>query len=236
MLIKNKLLRIIKPFCKAILTVTLSLPLALITQPATATTWLWVSETESGESSYIDTDSIRRDGSTVWYWVKNTKAYGDFVAYHSADCNARLIRIRELYEYSSNGSLIRSSTPGDNGLLTRVVPGTVGEAWLEQACSSTPSQTSRPVNPTANVNSNRFVWKFPLATCGDRASNGTWWPVFINNGNLSTVRNKYCRDAISVTRESTGMPAVMLASFSSYEKAAAFARAVGGEVGQPTVD
>ena len=236
MLIKQNFLKLIKPLRNVIIAATLSLPLTWVTQPASAATWLWVSDAESGGSSYIDTDSIRRDGLTVWYWAKNTKAYGESVAYYSADCNAQLVRMRELYEYTSNGSLIRSATPGDYGLLSRVVPGTVGEALLEQACRSTQAQTPRPVVSTSNVNSNRFVWKFPLATCGDRSSNGTWWPVFINNGNFSKVRNKYCRDAISVTRENTGMPAVMLASFSSYEKAVAFARAVGGEVGQPTVD
>jgi hypothetical protein len=236
MLIKKNSFKLIKPFRNLIIAATLSLPLALVTQPASAATWLLVVDSESGGSSYIDTDSIRRDESTVWYWAKNIMSNGSFITYQSGDCNARLIRMREFHRYTSNGTLIGSSTPGDYGPLSRVIPDSVGEALLEQACRWTQAQMPRPVVPTATINSNRFVWKFPLATCGDRSSNGTWWPVFINNGNLSTVRNKYCRDAISVTRESTGMPAVMLASFSSYEKAAAFARAVGGEVGQPTVD
>lgn len=235
MLIKNKFPKLIKLF--VLLAVTLSAPLSSVTRPAFASNWLLVSERESGESEYIDADTIRRNGSTVWFWEKSVESYGKYSkSYWSGDCNARSIRLREFYEYTASGNIIRSFTPGDYGTLRRVVPDSVGEALLERACNSPQVQTPLPVVSQPPVNSSPYRWQFPLTSCGDRASSGTWWPVFINYGNVNTIRAKYCNDAIRVNRENTGVPAVMLASFSSYEKAAAFARKVGGEVGQPTPD
>jgi serine/threonine protein kinase, bacterial len=69
------------------------------------------------------------------------------------------------------------------------------------------------------------------ATCGDPGGTGdTWYPVFINQGNLEQVRSQYCQDAIAKTRDD-GTPAVQVASFTSREKAESFAQKVGGEVG-----
>lgn len=237
MLNKNNFSKLIKPIRFVIFAVALSVPLTSATQPASASTWLVVSERESGETTYIDADTIRRNGSTVWFWVKSVESSGNYSkVYWSGDCNARSIRLRELYEYTDSGDIIRSRTPGDYGLLKRVVPDSIGEALLERACNSPQAQAPPPVVSQPPINSNPYRWQFPLNSCGDRTSSGTWWPVFINYGNINAIRAKYCSDAISVTRENTGVPAVMLASFSSYEKAAAFAKKVGGEVGQPSPD
>ncbi|MFH7030496.1 MAG: hypothetical protein ACHBN1_35350 [Heteroscytonema crispum UTEX LB 1556] len=74
---------------------------------------------------------------------------------------------------------------------------------------------------------------FPLTSCGDKPSgrSDTWWPVFIDGGNLAHMRTNYCADAISTKRENTGVATVQLGSFTSYEKAFAFAQEVGGKVG-----
>lgn len=79
--------------------------------------------------------------------------------------------------------------------------------------------------------------KFPQATCGDNSStsNKVWYPVFIDGGNLQNVQRQYCNDAIATTRKDTGVATVQLASFDSRDKALAFAKQVGGEVGEPTI-
>ncbi|PZV06776.1 MAG: hypothetical protein DCF22_23160 [Leptolyngbya sp.] len=77
-------------------------------------------------------------------------------------------------------------------------------------------------------------FKFPQDACGDEStgSNNTWYPVFINGADLGNIRQKYCRDAIQVTRQ-TGEKAIQVASFITYDKAQRFAQAVGGDVGEP---
>ncbi|HEY9779521.1 MAG TPA: hypothetical protein V6D09_05215 [Leptolyngbyaceae cyanobacterium] len=76
---------------------------------------------------------------------------------------------------------------------------------------------------------------FPQTSCGDKATGGndTWYPVFIDGGDLSDIRSRYCADAASTIRQKTGKSAVQLASFTNYNRALEFAQAVGGEVGQP---
>jgi uncharacterized protein YgiM (DUF1202 family) len=76
-------------------------------------------------------------------------------------------------------------------------------------------------------------FKFPQATCGEEASTPSenWYPVYIDGAELSAIRSQYCGNAISEVRSKTGAPTVQVASFTSYEKAKAFASAVGGEVG-----
>lgn len=99
----------------------------------------------------------------------------------------------------------------------------------EPASLSTPSTPS----PATTVGINKF--NFPQDSCGDKliGGNDTWYAVFIDGGDLSDIRNKYCADAVSIIRQKTGKPAVQLASFIKYDKALEFAQAVGGEVGQP---
>jgi type IV secretory pathway VirB10-like protein len=75
---------------------------------------------------------------------------------------------------------------------------------------------------------------FSKESCGDKSTdpNNTWYPVFINGGNLDEVRQKYCKDAINVTRQ-TGEKAIQVASFISDTNAQRFAVLVGGEVEEP---
>ena len=71
------------------------------------------------------------------------------------------------------------------------------------------------------------------ATCGDPSGSGQdWYPVFIDGGNLSDVRQKYCQDAIPKTRDD-GTPSVQVASFTDRQRAENFAGRVGGAVGSP---
>jgi len=81
---------------------------------------------------------------------------------------------------------------------------------------------------------NKF--NFPLDSCGDppSGSNDRWYPVFMDevvvlNG---IARQDYCKDA--VIKEKIGEFAkVQVGSFTSYERASEFAKAVGGRVGEP---
>jgi hypothetical protein len=90
-------------------------------------------------------------------------------------------------------------------------------------------QSARPLPVATNE------FRFPQASCGDKPTGGddTWYPVFIDGGNLSDIRSQYCVDAVSAIRQKTGKSAVQLASFTNYNRALKFAQAVNGEVGQP---
>ncbi|WP_193789395.1 J domain-containing protein [Prochlorothrix hollandica] len=84
--------------------------------------------------------------------------------------------------------------------------------------------------------------KFPADTCGDRDPGGanTWYPVYVNYSekNLSIVKNRYCRDAISHYRDNIGLHSIQIASFLNRSDAQAFAELMqheigSGEVGEP---
>lgn len=81
------------------------------------------------------------------------------------------------------------------------------------------------------------LFNFPKVTCGDKPSsdNDRWYPVFINGGNLENIRLQFCSDAVATTRKDTGERTVQLASFTKRESALDFAKAVGGDVGEPTI-
>jgi hypothetical protein len=85
----------------------------------------------------------------------------------------------------------------------------------------------------SKVSSNSFSFNFPKQSCGDvKTGNETaWYPVFIDNGEIKTIRSYYCNDAISTIRKDTGNSTVQLASFSDRDKAVAFANRVGGVSG-----
>lgn len=100
------------------------------------------------------------------------------------------------------------------------------------------SPTQSPINqePKLNNDSQLSEFQFPQNSCGDQStgSNSTWYPVFINGGNLDEVKQKYCKNAINVTRQ-TGESTIQVASFTSDSKAQRFAQAVGGEVGETRI-
>jgi hypothetical protein len=96
---------------------------------------------------------------------------------------------------------------------------------------TTPSLRSpSPEAPSANINAIRF----PQESCGEESTDEgqSWYPVFIKSTDLKTVQQKYCNDAILVSRQ-TGEKSIQVASFTSYDKAVAFADTLGGEVGSP---
>ena len=101
--------------------------------------------------------------------------------------------------------------------------------------SPKPTETlpSPEASPSPLITSYKF--EFPQASCGDSSAKpGSAFPVFIDNKPLKEIRSKYCTDAYPVSkRQKTGKPSVQVASFTDRQKAEAFAKEVGGEVGEP---
>jgi uncharacterized protein YgiM (DUF1202 family) len=107
----------------------------------------------------------------------------------------------------------------------------VGE--LDSGSGSSPAAVS--ASPTAiasAIPSATSEFQFPQSSCGDQSTtpSETWYPVYIDNGDIAQIRSRYCKDAVSVLRNQTGTPSVQVASFTSFGKAQRFAQAVGGVV------
>lgn len=98
------------------------------------------------------------------------------------------------------------------------------------------SSDSPPAEASASSAAASTEFAFPQASCGDQAAKPTevWYPVLIKGANLDDIRRKYCQDAVSTAQN--GVPAVQVASFTNYEKALRFSKAVGGEVAPATTD
>ncbi|MBW4658032.1 MAG: SH3 domain-containing protein [Drouetiella hepatica Uher 2000/2452] len=99
--------------------------------------------------------------------------------------------------------------------------------------SATPTLSASPslgTSPSASAIASEFT--FPQSSCGDQAvsPSESWYPVYIDKSDIAQIRNRYCKDAVSVIRDKTGVPSVQVASFTTYGKAQRFALAVGGEV------
>ncbi len=132
---------------------------------------------------------------------------------------------------------LSDTTPNQEVAETQKLENTFSESISEAPQSTniieTPKTESQPekIAENSSLASNKF--NFPKDSCGDTPteSTETWYPVFIDEGNLDEIRSRYCRDAASTVREKTGKPTVQVASFTGYQKALEFAKAVGGEVG-----
>ena len=98
------------------------------------------------------------------------------------------------------------------------------------------SSEGRLVKPSSGVLNSSDKLNLPQTTCGDKptGNNDTWYPVFIDGGNLDNIRRQFCEDAVSTIREDTKVKTVQLASFNNRDRALNFAQLVGGEVGKPT--
>jgi uncharacterized protein YgiM (DUF1202 family) len=109
-----------------------------------------------------------------------------------------------------------------------LAPQDVSSSTATPSASPSASATLSPAaSPTLSSEFN-----FPQASCGDQATSPSeaWYPVYLDKGDIAQIRSKYCKDAVSVIRDKTGVPSVQVASFTSAGKAQRFAAAVGGEV------
>lgn len=145
-------------------------------------------------------------------------------------------------QYVWNGNTLPTSQPSVTSSPSQVEQPIASPTPVESLPAPATPQPSPSIEPTSSPEPERspsptITYEFPpfpQPSCGDPPTPGaTWYPVFINEGNEEEIRRKYCGDADSRIRESTGRPAVLVASFTDREKAEAFAREVGGEVGEP---
>ncbi len=94
-----------------------------------------------------------------------------------------------------------------------------------QALNSAASLSSSKLSPQTQAK-----FDFPKASCGDKstAANDTWYPVFVDGGDLNTIRHQFCADAVATVRKDTKTPSVQLASFTNRDRASEFANTVEG--------
>jgi hypothetical protein len=109
------------------------------------------------------------------------------------------------------------------GVLGSAVWGSL--AALNHKVSVAPALVTTPLSvPQTQAN------ETSRETCGDPPSAGaTWYGVFIDGGNLDEIHQKYCKDAIAITRQNSGKASIQVASFSDRGRAEDFARRVSGE-------
>lgn len=106
-----------------------------------------VIETTSTKTSYVDRDTIRRSGNIVKMWTltdyvqpksfSTTKSFSSTVGYEEFDCAELRSRTLQSVAYQGHmkeGAVIHSpsDTPWD---WNYVVPGSVGELTLKDACA-----------------------------------------------------------------------------------------------------
>jgi hypothetical protein len=148
--------------------------------------------------------------------------------------------IHALYEKRQLSHSLPSAT-SDNSSEDSIASAPSPQVIAPSAPTSTDSESiDNSVAPSTVENSpegdtsNKF--SFPKASCGDKSTGGndTWYPVFVDGGDLDTIRQQFCADAVATVRKDTKVPTVQLASFVSREQAIEFANAVGGDVGEPT--
>lgn len=209
----------------------------------------------------VDIDSIKGEGNTRTFWsevvyVQEPSSSGSYIGFERdkyrsvkslnfIDCAKNKLGVLRMVGYDRDGAVVDDydnshlSVPPN---LVSTVPDSIGEAELLYVCGlrtsnggrrhNIPSSSSKPKLNTATASRNP---SFPRASCGDPfQSRGTYWPVFIDGGNVSRIRTNLCKDAFATVRANTGVKSVQLGSFTSYDRALSFAKQVGGTVGQAT--
>lgn len=229
-------------------------------QPSSASARQWVVLSHTPQVS-IDVDSIKGEGDTRSFWSEvvhsqeksiNSSSYRLYGRkYKSAkslnfvDCTKNKIGVLRYIHYDIDGNVVEDfdesylSVPS---YLSSVVPESVGETELLYVCglrtnngSKYNNSSSRSMRRTGRVTASSSNLSFPRASCGDpfHRSN-TYWPVFIDGGNITKIKTNLCKDAFATVRKDTGIKSVQLASFTSYDRALSFAKQIGGTVGQAT--
>lgn len=99
-----------------------------------------------------------------------------------------------------------------------------------------PTTKAKPLEEIQR-DADRLIAKFdfPFNSCGDLPSgnNEHWYPVFIDGTQVYSIKKEYCKDSISKGKSQGHFEQVQVGSFTSYERALEFAKAVGGRVGKP---
>ncbi|WP_143167716.1 hypothetical protein [Chroogloeocystis siderophila] len=238
---------------KKIIAATVSLVAIFSINPVSARQWVVLNP-----EPYlaVDIDSIKGTGDSRTFWSELIDAQGSSSSsYFSFDSVKRQTLIKSLMyvncvsneigvlrrvEYDSKGNVLNDydlsylKVPRN---LRSPVPDSIGEMQLLYVCSLRTANGGRQTVTSSRASNSVTVARntsFPRKSCGDPfQSQGTYWPVFIDGGNLSKIRKNLCNDAFSIVRE-RGIRSVQVASFTSYERALSFAQQVGGTVGKAT--
>ncbi len=201
-------------------------------------TWLLVSQkiTQSGDTATLVLDvpgKMNLELSELELKLNKVPGAGWKIVGVS---NQTIHALYEKRQLSRTTASTASNNSVDSSATVTPSPQEVAPLPFTSSNSVSSSVTLSPVgqSPQATETSNKF--NFPKASCGGKPTgeNDTWYPVFVDGGNLETIRRNFCADAVATVRKDTKVPTVQLASFTTREEAMEFAAAVGGDVGQPT--
>ena len=115
---------------------------------ATAAEWTKVTENAVKDKFFVDTSSIQRNGTIVWYWEYrefpeannalleanvNQPLHGAVMRW-SADCTSKSQRLRKLNAYTKNRQLIQKFDYGDSGMLLQPKAGSSTANVMNYVC------------------------------------------------------------------------------------------------------
>lgn len=117
---------------------------------AQAVEWTRITENSVKDRFFVDTSSIQRNGSIVWYWeyrefpeannalveAKVNQPVHGAVMRWSADCTTQSQRLRKLNAYTTNRKLIEKFDYGDTGLLLQPKTGSSTYKIMDYVCRS----------------------------------------------------------------------------------------------------
>jgi hypothetical protein len=201
-------------------------------------TWLLVSQkiTQSGDTATLVLDvpgKMNLELSELELKLNKVPGTGWKITGVS---NQTIHALYEKRQLSRTTASTASNNSGDSSATVTPSPQEIAPSPFTSSNSVSNSVTSSPVeqSPEAEETSNKF--NFPKASCGGKPTGGddTWYPVFVDGGNLEIIRRNFCADAVATVRKDTKVSTVQLASFTTREQAMEFAAAVGGDVGEPT--
>ena len=138
---------------------------------------------------------------------------------------APIVRNERGYDFESN-SYQGCSTMNFNDAVKVV------ESLQYMDSPQTKAKPLEGIRKDADLLTSKF--EFPLGSCGDSSSgsNARWYPVFVDGTYLKRIQYEYCKDAVSKEKTQYSFEKVQVGSFTSYERASEFAKAVGGRVGK----
>lgn len=110
--------------------------------------WTRITENSVKDRFFVDTSSIQRNGSIVWYWeyrefpeannalldVKVDQPVHGAVMRWSADCSNGSQRLRKVNAYTTNRKLIQKFDYGNDGMLLQPKPGSSTRKVMEYIC------------------------------------------------------------------------------------------------------
>ncbi len=117
---------------------------------AQAADWTKITENSVKDRFFVDTSSIQRNGSIVWYWeyrefpeannalleAKVDQPVLGAVMRWSVDCSAQSQRLRKVNAYTTNRKLIEKFDYGDTGMLLRPKEGSSTYKVMDYVCRS----------------------------------------------------------------------------------------------------